>query len=210
VIESRISKEDDMKANDVYKVFGLLFLGLASILYATDSGAQTKSAAHGKFVLSSSDTKMAAKIPEVYTANVFGCSGGNMSPPLQWSGEPAGTKSFVLTLFDPDEHGDPSGWWHWIVYDLPANAHNLPKGGGVEHGTVLPQGTMQGRTDLGNDAYHGPCPDKGDPPHRYTFTIYALSVDKLDVPADSSGAMVVSTAKDHLLGKAVFVAHYGR
>jgi phosphatidylethanolamine-binding protein (PEBP) family uncharacterized protein len=189
VIESRISKEDDMKANDVYKVFGLLFLGLASILYATDSGAQTKSAAHGKFVLSSSDTKMAAKIPEVYTANVFGCSGGNMSPPLQWSGEPAGTKSFVLTLFDPDEHGDPSGWWHWIVYDLPANAHNLPKGGGVEH---------------------GPCPDKGDPPHRYTFTIYALSVDKLDVPADSSGAMVVSTAKDHLLGKAVFVAHYGR
>jgi hypothetical protein len=69
---------------------------------------------------------------------------------------------------------------------------------------------MQGRTDLGNDAYHGPCPDKGDPPHRYTFTVYALSVEKLDVPADSSGAMVVSTAKDSLLGKAVFIAHYGR
>ena len=65
---------------------------------------------------------------------------------------------------------------------------------------------MQGRNDLGNDAYHGPCPDKGDPPHRYTFTVYALSVEKLDVPADSSGAMVVSTAKDHLLGKAVLIS----
>jgi len=64
--------------------------------------------------------------------------------------------------------------------------------------------------DLGNDAYHGPCPDKGEPPHRYTFTVYALSVEKLDVPPDSSGAMVVSTAKEHLLGKAAFVAHYGR
>ena len=70
--------------------------------------------------------------------------------------------------------------------------------------------TETGRTDLGNDAYHGPCPDKGDPPHRYTFTVYALSVEKLDVPADSSGAMVVSTAKEHLLGKAVLIAHYGR
>jgi Raf kinase inhibitor-like YbhB/YbcL family protein len=172
--------------------------------------AQEKSAAKSKFVLTSPDTHLAAKVPDMYTANVFGCTGGNMSPPLQWSGAPAGTKSFVLTLFDPDEHGDPSGWWHWVVYDLPDSTNSLPKGAGVEHSTVLPAGTMQGRTDLGNDAYHGPCPDKGDPPHRYTFTIYALSVDKLDVPADSSGAMVVSTAKDHLLGKAVFIAHYGR
>jgi Raf kinase inhibitor-like YbhB/YbcL family protein len=99
---------------------------------------------------------------------------------------PAGTKSFVVTLFDPDEHADPSGWWHWIVYNLPASVDKLPKGAGTEHSTVLPPGTMQRRTDLGNDAYHGPCPDKGDPPHRSTFTVYALSVDKLDVPADST------------------------
>jgi Raf kinase inhibitor-like YbhB/YbcL family protein len=146
----------------------------------------------------------------MYTLNLFGCTGGNMSPPLQWTGAPAGTKSFVVTLFDPDEHGDPSGWWHWIVYDLPASADHLPKGAGTAQSTVLPPGTLQGRTDLGTDAYHGPCPDKGDPPHRYTFTVYALSVEKLDVPADSSGAMVVSTAQEHVLDKAVFVAHYGR
>jgi Raf kinase inhibitor-like YbhB/YbcL family protein len=172
--------------------------------------AQERPTPSSTFVLSSSDPKLAAKVPEEYIANVFGCTGGNMSPALQWSGAPAGTKSYVLTLFDPDEHGDPSGWWHWIVYNLPANVTSLPKGAGMEHSAVFPVGTQQGRTDLGNDAYHGPCPDKGDPPHRYTFTIYALSVEKVDVPPDSSGAMVVSTAKDHVIGKAVFIAHYGR
>jgi Raf kinase inhibitor-like YbhB/YbcL family protein len=191
------------------RIFSVLLS--AFVLLASAAGiAQAKSAPKSKFVLSSPDAKVAAKVPEVYTANVFGCAGGNMSPPLQWSGAPAGTKSFVLTLFDPDEHGDPSGWWHWVVYDLPAATNSLLKGAGAEHSTVLPSGTMQGRTDLGNDAYHGPCPDKGEPSHRYTFTLYALNVEKLEVPADSSGAMVVSTANDHLLGKAVFVAHYGR
>jgi Raf kinase inhibitor-like YbhB/YbcL family protein len=94
----------------------------------------------------------------------------------------------------------------WREHVAPAA---VDRRAGAEH-SGLPPGTMQGRTDLGNDAHHGPCPDKGDPPHRYTFTVYALSVEKLDVPADSSGAMVVSTAKEHLLGKAVFIAHYGR
>jgi Raf kinase inhibitor-like YbhB/YbcL family protein len=200
----------EMLRTRILAVFSLLLLMIVVAPLVCVTTAQEKSSTKSKFVLSSPDTQLAAKVPEVYTANVFGCSGGNMSPPLQWTGAPAGTKSFVVTLFDPDEHGDPSGWWHWIVYDLPASVNTLPKGAGTEHSSVLSSGTMQGRTDLGNDAYHGPCPDKGDPPHRYTFTVYALSVDKLDVPADSSGAMVVSTAKDHLLGKAVFVAHYGR
>lgn len=194
----------------IFSVSALLCLAITASVYTNDCTAQTKLVAGTKFVLSSPDRQLATKVPEVYTANLFGCTGGNMSPPLEWSGEPAGTKSYVVTLFDPDEHGDPSGWWHWIVYNLPAGTHSLPEGAGAEHSTVLPPGTMQGRTDLGNDAYHGPCPDKGDPPHRYTFTVYALSVDKLDVPADSSGAMVVSTAKDSLLGKAVLVARYGR
>lgn len=190
-------------------VFGIPLLAIALLAPVRVAG-QSKPAPRSKFVLSSSDAQLTAKVPEVYTANLFGCTGGNMSPPLQWTGAPTGTKSFVVTLFDPDERSTPSGWWHWVVYDLPASVDKLPKGAGVEHSTVLPLGTQQGRTDLGNDAYHGPCPDKGDPPHRYTFTVYALSVDKVDVPPDSSGAMVVSTAQEHLLGKAVLVAHYGR
>ena len=199
-----------MLRTQISNVFSVLLLTIAVMAPVCVSTAQVKSPSQPKFVLSSPDAQLAAKVPEVYVANLFGCTGGNMSPPLQWTGAPAGTKSFVVTLFDPDEHGDPSGWWHLIVYDLPASVDKLPKGAGVERSAVLPPGTMQGRTDLGNDAYHGPCPDKGEPPHRYTFTVYALGVEKVDVPPDSSGAMVVSTAKEHLLGKAVFIAHYGR
>jgi len=178
-----------MQQTRISNALNVLLLTITVMALVCLSTAQAKSPSPRKFVLSSPDAQLAAKVPETFIANVFGCGGGNMSPPLQWTGAPAGTKSFVVTLFDPDE---------------------LPKGAGVEHSSALPAGTMQGRTDLGNDAYHGPCPDKGDPPHRYTFTVYALSVEKLDVPADSSGAMVVSTAKEHLLGKAVFIAHYGR
>ena len=171
---------------------------------------QVKSAPRSHFGLSSPDARLAVGVPEEYTANVFGCKGGNISPALQWSGAPAGTKSFVITLFDPDVPDTGSGWWHWVVYDVPAKVNSLPKGAGAEHSSMLPAGTQQGRTDLGNDAYHGPCPDKGQPPHHYKFTIYALSVEKLDVPPEASGAMVTSTAKESVLGKAVFIARYGR
>jgi Raf kinase inhibitor-like YbhB/YbcL family protein len=189
-------------------LFGVVVAALLGVV-ATPAG-MSAALPGPEFVLSSPDAQLAVSVPLVYTANRFGCTGGNKSPALQWSGAPAGTKSFVLTLFDPDEKSTPSGWWHWVVYDLPASVDKLAIGAGAEHGSLLPSGARMGRTDLGNDAYHGPCPDKGDPPHRYTFTIYALSVAKLDVAPSSSGAMVVSTAQDHLLGKAVFVAHYGR
>jgi len=162
------------------------------------------------FVLSSPDPQLVASVPDTYRANAFGCTGGNQSPPLQWSGAPAGTQSFVLTLFDRDERSTPSGWWHWVVYDLPKDVDKLPKGAGAAHSALLAAGTLQGRSDLGEDAYHGPCPAKGDPPHRYVFTIYALKVAKLPVPADSSGAMVTSIAQEYVLGKAVLTAHYGR
>jgi Raf kinase inhibitor-like YbhB/YbcL family protein len=187
----------------------LCALAFASLLCAATS-KDALPATQSKFVLSSSDPQLAISVPLVYTAKAFGCTGGNQSPPLQWSGAPAGTKSFVVTLFDPDERSTPSGWWHWVVYDLPGNTKEMPAGAGAEHSKLLPAPTLQGRSDLGEDAYHGPCPDKGDAPHRYTFTIYALNVDKLPVPADSSGAMVTSMLKEHLLGTAVFVAHYGR
>jgi hypothetical protein len=168
------------------------------------------SAPRSNFVLISSDTKLAAHFPDRYVLNDFGCSGGNESPPLEWSGAPAGTLSFVVTLFDRDERSTPSGWWHWVVYDIPSNVTELAAGAGALHSNVLPPHTLQGRTDLGADAYHGPCPAKGDAPHRYVFTIYALNIATLPVSADASGAMVVSTLSEHLLGKAVLVARYGR
>jgi Raf kinase inhibitor-like YbhB/YbcL family protein len=188
-------------------------LGLLVVVLVATVGvvtAQVKSPPRSHFVLSSPDARLAIRVPEEYTANVFGCTGGNISPALLWSGAPVGTKSFVITLFDPDVPDTGSGWWHWVVYDVPAKVNSLPKGAGAEHSSMLPAGTQQGRTDLGNDAYHGPCPDKGQPPHHYKFTIYALSVEKLDVPPEASGAMVTSTAKESALTKAVFIARYGR
>jgi len=179
----------------------LLCVGLARVAMA---------ATPPHFVLTSPDARLAVSVPEIYTAQAFGCSGGNQSPELQWSGAPAGTQSFVVTLFDRDERSTPSGWWHWVVYDLPKNVDRLPKGAGIEHSQLLPAEAQQGRTDLGTDAYHGPCPAKGDPPHRYVFTVYAVNVAKLPVAPEASGAMVTSVVQDHLLGKAVFVAHYGR
>jgi Raf kinase inhibitor-like YbhB/YbcL family protein len=187
----------------------LCVLAVATLLaaIATESAM---SAPRSHFVLSGLDPQLVISVPEVYTAKAFGCTGGNTSPALKWSGAPAGTESFVVTLFDPDERSTPSGWWHWVLYDLPKNIDKLPMSAGAEHSKLLPPEALQGRTDLGEDAYHGPCPAKGDPPHRYVFTIYALNVAKLPVAADPSGAMVTSVAQDHLLGKAVFVAHYGR
>lgn len=147
---------------------------------------------------------------EAYTANAFGCTGGNRSPALHWEGAPTGTKSFVVTLYDPDDRDNPSGWWHWVVYDIPASVSDLAVDAGAENGSKLPPGAKQGRTDLGNEAYHGPCPDKGDKPHRYTFTVYALDVDKLAVDAGSSGAMVTDTAHEHVLAAGKLVVRHGR
>jgi Raf kinase inhibitor-like YbhB/YbcL family protein len=148
--------------------------------------------------------------PETYTLNAYGCTGGNQSPPLSWSGAPAGTKSYIVTLYDPDDRDNPSGWWHWVAYDIPVTTTSLPAGAGVEHSTKLPAGTHQGRSDLGKMAYHGPCPDKGDKPHRYTFTVYALDLAQLPVDEGASGAMVVETAQDHLLGKGILVVTQSR
>jgi len=190
---------------------GACALAMGSIVCSAITTAPALAAApKSNFVLSSTDPQLAISVPLIYTAKAFGCSGGNLSPELHWSGAPPGTQSFVVTLFDRDERSTPSGWWHWVVYDLPKTTTSLSKGAGAEHSSALPSGTLQGRTDLGEDAYHGPCPAEGDPPHRYVFTVYALNVAKLPVPADSSGAMVTSIVQEHLLGKAVFVAHYGR
>jgi Raf kinase inhibitor-like YbhB/YbcL family protein len=165
---------------------------------AVPATAQEKSAAKSHFVLTSEDKQLAIKVPEVYTASAFGCTGGNQSPPLQWSGAPTGTKSFVLTLFDPDERSTPSGWWHWVVYDLPATAGKLSKGAGVEHSSEHRRERNKAAPISARTLTTARAQIKETRRNRYTFTIYALSVDKLDVPPDSTGAMVVSTAKEHL------------
>jgi len=180
------------------------------VIVALGLAATLPAAAAPAFTLTSPDFAPNGRVAERFVLNAYGCSGGNISPTLEWHDAPAGTKSFAITLFDRDERTTPSGWWHWVLYNLPPSTSHLASGAGAEHSTALPAGAVQGRSDLGTDAYHGPCPEKGDPPHHYLFTIYALSVDKLDVPPEASGAMVTSIAHDVTLGTATFTGLYGR
>ena len=161
------------------------------------------------FTLSSATIKPGSMLGDAQVFNGFGCSGKNVSPALAWSGAPAGTKSFALTVYDPDAPTG-SGWWHWVVYNIPANATELPEGAGTADGKGLPAGSAQGKTDFGAPGFGGACPPKGDKPHRYIFTVYALKTDKLDIPPDGTAALVGFMIHANQLGKATFSAKYGR
>ena len=132
-------------------------------------------------------------IPEVHVLGAsagLGCSGGNTSPQLAWSGAPDGTKSFAVTTFDPDAPTG-SGFWHWVVVNIPPDVSELSAGAGTPPASGLPRGALQTRTDFGMPGYGGPCPPVGDHPHRYFFTVFAVGVDQLQqVTADTPAAVI--------------------
>ena len=161
------------------------------------------------FKLSSPELKPNKLMPKSFEFNGFGCSGENKSPALVWSGVPKGTKSFALTVYDPDAPTG-SGWWHWVVIDIPANVHELHANAGALNSTTLPAGAVQVRTDFGVAAWGGPCPPKGDKPHHYIFTLYALKTDKLEIPADATAALTGYMIHGNMLAKTSFTAKYGR
>jgi Raf kinase inhibitor-like YbhB/YbcL family protein len=179
-----------------------------SILLGAVSVVALGAYAAGGLTLSSPAFRNGGPIPAQYTLNLFGCTGTNRSPALNWSGAPAGTKSFVLTLFDLDERGTPSGWWHWVVYDIPPTATGLAADAGAAGGGGLPHGALLGRVDTGHVSYDGPCPDRGTGAHRYLFTLYALKVARLPVPEAASGAMVSYTVRDYTLARATLTGLY--
>jgi Raf kinase inhibitor-like YbhB/YbcL family protein len=119
----------------------------------------------------------------------FGCSGGNKSPELAWSGAPDGTKSFALSVYDPDAPTG-SGFWHWVVVNIPPDVTELPMDAGNPKANNLPRGARQIRTDFGSPGYGGPCPPAGDHPHRYIFTVFAVGMDQLQVDANTTAAVV--------------------
>jgi Raf kinase inhibitor-like YbhB/YbcL family protein len=117
----------------------------------------------------------------------FGCSGGNQSPHLAWSDAPEGTESFAVTCYDPDAPTG-SGFWHWVVVNIPSDVTELAAGTGSAGGS-LPEGALQTRTDFGQPGYGGPCPPQGDHPHRYLFTVHAVG-GSLPVAEDTSAAVI--------------------
>jgi Raf kinase inhibitor-like YbhB/YbcL family protein len=139
----------------------------------------------------------------------FGCAGGNKSPHLTWSGAPPETKSYAVTCYDPDAPTG-SGFWHWVVVNIPANVSGLPLDAGNAKSPQLPSGALQTRTDFGAPGYGGPCPPQGDDPHHYLFTVFAVSIDKLPVVADTSAAVVGFQLHFNTLAKAAITGLYKR
>jgi Raf kinase inhibitor-like YbhB/YbcL family protein len=178
------------------------------LLAAAFAGASTFVQATG-FELSSSDIKPNSMIEKRFEFDGFGCSGENKSPALQWRGAPAGTKSFAVTVYDPDAPTG-SGWWHWSVINLPAEVNSLAADAGAVGGAKLPAGARHVRIDYGVAGWGGTCPPQGDKPHRYIFTVYALKTSSLEIPADATAALAGYMINANAIGNASFVAKYGR
>lgn len=166
--------------------------------------------AAGSFRLESKDLKPGATIANEQVYKGFGCTGDNVSPELHWKGAPKGTQSFALLVHDPDAPTGGAGWWHWVVYNIPATVSELPKGAGSADGAKLPAGAVQVKTDFGAPGWGGPCPPQGDRKHHYRITLYALKVPKLDIPADATASLVGYMVNANAIGKATLTGLYGR
>ena len=161
------------------------------------------------FRVTSPTMKEQGVIGNEHVYNGFGCSGHNVSPELRWEQAPKDTKSFAVTVYDPDAPTG-SGWWHWVVFNIPPSVSSLTAGAGKSDGGSAPQGIVQSMTDFGQPGYGGPCPPQGDKPHRYIFTVYALKIDQLPLKKEASGAMVGFYLNQNALAKAVLTVTYGR
>lgn len=171
---------------------------------------QSMSATAAEFELTSPNVGAGKIIQQRYVYNGLGCSGGNASPALSWKNPPASTKSFAVTVFDPDSPTGGAGFWHWMVVNLPATMTGLAQGDGALHSTHLPTGASQIRTDFGVEGWRGPCPPVGAKPHHYQFTVYALKVEHLAIPADATASMAGFMINQAAIGKAGLIARYGR
>jgi Raf kinase inhibitor-like YbhB/YbcL family protein len=181
-----------------------------TLLTAVAAVTGTASAYADKFTLSSADMPAGKPIAMQHVFNGFGCTGGNVSPALSWKNPPAGTKSFAVMVHDPDAPTGGAGFWHWAVVNLPASSTGLPQGAGAADSKALPEGARQINTDFGTPAWGGPCPPQGDKPHRYNFTVYALKVDKLDLPANATASLTGFMVNGNAIGKASLTARFGR
>ena len=179
------------------KIVSLMLVSLLAVSSAWAEG----------FTLSSPTVSGQLGISEVY--NGFGCTGKNVSPELSWSEAPKGTKSYALTMYDPDAPTG-SGWWHWIVFNIDSKTLSLKAGAGNVKNKTAPKGSVQSVTDYKTSGFGGACPPVGHGAHQYIFTVYALDTEKLSLDESANPALVGYMINSHTLAKSSLVAYYGR
>lgn len=161
------------------------------------------------FHVTSPQLKDGGKLAVDQVFNDFGCTGKNISPELIWENPPDGTKSFAVTVYDPDAPTG-SGWWHWVIFNIHANIRRLPADAGNVNVPLAPKGSIQSTTDFGKPGYGGACPPIGHGPHRYIFSVFALDVESLALDSTTTAALVGFHLNQHALAKAQITALYSR
>ena len=159
------------------------------------------------FTLKSAD--IGGQLTKKQEFNGFGCTGENISPQLSWENAPEGTKSFAVTLYDPDAPTG-SGWWHWIVFDIPSINNELVANAGNIEANLAPKGSIQSITNYGKGGFGGACPPEGHGLHQYIITVHALKTDKLGLNAETNPAIVGYYLHNNTIAKASIVAYYKR
>ncbi len=141
--------------------------------------------------------------------NGLGVNGKNISPGLYWKAAPPGTKSFALTMYDPTAPTG-SGWWHWVIFDIPGNIDEIKEGAGTPSNASLPIGSIQGTNDLGQQGYMGPAPPVGSGVHSYVFTLFALKIEKLGLGPNAGPALVGFYLNSNAIEKASIILYCKR
>jgi Raf kinase inhibitor-like YbhB/YbcL family protein len=156
------------------------------------------------FEVTSDDIDHGEQLPQPHHSGIFGAGGEDESPHLAWSGFPEGTRSFVVTCYDPDAP-TASGFWHWAVVDIPVTVTELPRGAGDDEGEQLPSGAFQLRNDAGMARYVGAAPPAGHGRHDYYFVVHAVDVDSLGIDENATPAFLGFNLFSHTLGRAIIV-----
>jgi len=159
------------------------------------------------FEVISDDVRDNEKMPMPQVSGIFGAGGQDISPQLSWRGFPDGTKSFVVTVYDPDAP-TASGFWHWAVVDIPADVTELPRGAGDENGSGLPKGAFQLRNDAGLARYIGSAPPAGHGKHHYYIVVHAVDVESLGLDKNATPAFLGFNLFSHTLGRGMIVPWY--